>query len=112
MKRILRLCVTKTISPGNYLIKELDSINSCYLILSGVCELLSKKSPLKLFKTDGTFVNIKQRNDELCLGLNEGSMSKAFREFSFAQVTTGEWLGEDSIFGDRNCCIYSSRAKT
>lgn len=46
------------------------------------------------------------------MGSNDGNMSKALREFQFADVSVAEWVGEDALFSDRATCNYSLRAKT
>jgi hypothetical protein len=46
------------------------------------------------------------------MGSNDGNMSKALREFQFADVSEAEWVGEDALFSERATCNYSLRAKT
>ena len=45
----------------------------------------------------------------MCLGLNQGSMSKVFNYYSIAQVTAGTWLGEEAYFTDHSMLSYSVR---
>jgi hypothetical protein len=39
-------------------------------------------------------------------------MSETFRKFIFAEASSGEWVGEDSLFNRFNSVNYSLRAKT
>ena len=48
----------------------------------------------------------------MALGLEQGSMSQNFREFHFSEISTGQWVGEDSIFSILNTVSYTVRAKT
>jgi len=48
----------------------------------------------------------------VALGLEQGSMSQNFREFHFSEISTGQWVGEDSIFSSTGTVRYTVRAKT
>lgn len=45
------------------------------------------------------------------LGINNGHMSKAFREFNFGEIGPGEWAGEESVWSNFPVS-YSLKAKT
>ena len=86
-------------------------MESCFIIKSGVASLESNKIPLSLKHPEDLYTKINE-NKKMCLGLNEGLLSKTLSSFHFAEVSTGEWVGEDSIFNDYASCNYSLIAKT
>jgi hypothetical protein len=53
-----------------------------------------------------------RKKEEILFGSTDGNMSKALREFQFADVSEAEWVGEDALFSERAICNYSLRAKT
>ncbi len=45
---------------------------------------------------------LKKRGGSMILGLHSGNMSEAFRQFVFAELSAGQWLGEESFFNQNN----------
>ena len=48
----------------------------------------------------------------MCLGLNQGSMSSAFKYYPLAEVGRGTWLGEEAFFQEGDKLSYSIKCKT
>jgi hypothetical protein len=82
-------------------------ISSVYIIKQGTCELISEKMPLRHGENDlqngaeKSYIHLKSKPKEsMCLGLNQGTMTKATRQFTFAEVSEGSWLGEEAILSE------------
>ena len=86
----------------------------CYLIREGVCELVSKASPLRHVGAhkNSVFVPLKRQKEKISVGQNDGYFSKTMAHFNFADVSGGEWVGEDLIFSDYQSVNYSVVAKS
>lgn len=59
-----------------------------------------------------SYVKLRNEDKSITLGTHEGSMSEAFRQFRFAEVSEGQWLAEESIFHEQGKISYTMRAKT
>lgn len=84
------------------------------MIKSGVCEIISLKTPLLLaqdFKQVGV-VQQKFTGESVYLGGHSGYMCEPFRKFFFSEISVGNWVGEDSLFNNFNSVNYTVHAKT
>jgi hypothetical protein len=48
----------------------------------------------------------------MCLGLNQGLMSNAFKYYPLAEVGRGTWLGEEAFYQETDNLSYSIKCKT
>ena len=89
-------------------------MKSIYIIKSGTCEIYCKKNPLMDRKKEDEkfFLKLPMAGDQMCLGLNRGSMSSAFNYYPISRVGPGTWLGEESFFMDVSELNYSVKAIT
>lgn len=116
VKKILRCFNERVFPPGKILLDEGKALTSIYIIKSGMCEMYSSESPLKARnKTlkDKFFFKLPMSGEEISLGLNQGSMSKAFNYYPLSEVGQGTWLGEEAFYmGSGSKLSYSVKCKT
>ena len=50
--------------------------------------------------------------EDLCLGLTQGSMSKAFNYYPIKMISKGSWIGIETFFNEEETCQYSVRSSS
>ena len=106
-RRILRFSKQRAVSAGSVLVGENSRPKTCYLIRSGLVELTNMSLPLKYDAQLG-----EPSSQTTIFGLHQGHMSQTFRQFTFAELASGEWAGEDALFLGEQQCHYTVRCKT
>ena len=109
MKKVARCFNEKTYPPGKVILSEGNTLKSIFIIKKGTCEVYVKQNPLKAPR-DGKedfFLRIPVTGEELCLGLNQGSMSRQFNFYPISSVGPGTWLGEEAFFSEVSELTYS-----
>lgn len=81
-----------------------------YIVKSGTCEIYSERNPLKT--NEHMFKEMPMTGRQVCLGLDQGSMSSAFNYYPIAQVFVGTWLGIEACFKEDHKLEYSVRGVT
>ena len=91
----------KRYPSGKFLIEQDKPLKYLYLIKSGTCEVFNKEHPLKhesMRAETKFFQTMPFTGEEVCLGLSQGSMSKAFNYFPIKMVGRGSWIGTETFF--------------
>ena len=53
---------------------------------------------------------MKHSDERVGLGLEK--MTRSFMQFPFAELSTGEWIGEDLLFSSSSTLSYTARTKS
>ena len=91
LKKAARYFSEKKLPPGSYIIEEGKAVSSIYILKKGTCEVFMKENPL-LKREPGEeefFLRSPVTGQDYCLGLNQGSMSKAFSYFPIKTIGAG-----------------------
>lgn len=114
MKKVSRCFYERVFPPGKVIISEGQQLKYIYIIKSGTCEVYSKQNPLKNRKQDDEqfFLKLPMQGDLICLGLNNGSMSKPFNYYPISHIGAGNWIGEESFFTEVDELNHSIRTLT
>ena len=101
--------------PANTVIlEENKKIESIYIIKEGMCHVFSNRNPLKSkpsTKKGDHYIKLPNSKNEICLGLNQGNMSKkSFTYFPISTISKNQWIGEECIFSNIDRVNYSVKS--
>ena len=109
IKKTARCFTEKEYPAGIFIFKEGAPLKSICILKSGTCEVYSRENPLRENPNDKSqfFLKMPVSGEEHCLGLYQGSMSKAFNYFPIKTIGPGQWIGDETYFEKYEICKFS-----
>ena len=109
IKKTARCFTEKTYPAGIFIFKAGQPLRSIFILKSGTCEVYSDDNPLQQGPKDKDqfFLKMPVTGEDICLGLYQGSMSKAFNYYPIKTVGPGQWIGDETYFEEDAICKFS-----